>query len=109
MTFNSEVKWPALQSGSAVAESESPQRRLDDVEDNEKVGYHISELVAVKVVDNDDEDDTGNKNIASIDLLDHDSTHFELKLHFKDPGAISKDITFPDNLEVEFLRPDLVL
>ena len=60
MTFNSKVKWPALQSGSAAAKSESPQRRLDD----EKVGYHISELLAVKVVDNGDEDDTGNKNIT---------------------------------------------
>ena len=55
MTFNSEVKWPALQSGTAAAESESPQRRLDDdVEDDKKVGYHISELVTIKVVDNDD-------------------------------------------------------
>ena len=60
VTFNSEVKWPALQSGSAAAESESTQRRLDE----EKIGYHISELVAIKVVDNGDEDDTGNKNIT---------------------------------------------
>ena len=97
MTFNSEVTWPALQSGSATAESESTPRRLLN---DEKVGYYISELVAVKVVDNDDEDDTGNKHISSIDLLDYDSTHLELKLHFEDPGAITKDITFADNLEV---------
>ena len=30
-------------------------------------------------------------------------------LNFEDPAAITKDLDFPDTLEVEFLRPDLVL
>ena len=65
-----------------------------------KVGHHISELISAKVVENGDDDDTGNKKIASIDLIDFDTTHLEMKINFEDPEAITKDMTFPDKLEI---------
>lgn len=73
LTFNSPVKWPILQTDSAATETKSLRRALKD-----NIGYHISELVSASVLDNGDDDDTGNKRIASIGLLDYYPTHIEL-------------------------------
>ena len=73
LTFNSEVRWPALQTDTAT-EPKSSLRVLEE----DQVGFHISELVSAKVLDNGDDDDTGNKIISSISLIDFDPTSLDL-------------------------------
>ena len=96
MAFNSDVRWPALQT-----EATDLKRMLG-------AGYPISDLINARVLESGEDGDNDAKDIASIRLLSSSKTDLVVQITFKNPKAISTDLKLPDKLFVEFSRPDLV-
>ena len=82
MAFNSDVRWPALQT-----EATSDLKRMLDA------GYPISDLIKASVLESGDDDAI---DITSIRLLSSSKTNLVIQVTFKNPEAISTDLKLPD-------------
>ena len=60
----------------------------------------------MSVVDDGQEDDR-DTSIAALTLEDVDEQSIKMSIQFRDTGAITKDISEPDVLEIRLLDPNL--
>ena len=69
--------------------------------------HDIEEVVRIRIVDDGGDAEGADKSISSIKLDEADEYSLKMRVEFSDTDAITTDISDPDVLRIELLKPGL--